>query len=146
MKVLHDKDLERGYGKTLLPKALAKKYPNADKKLKWQYLFPSPRRSEDPRSGLVHGHHLSDSTIQRAVREAVDQADIQKHATCHTLRHSFATHLLENSYEIRTVQELLGHKYVSTTMIYTHVIKNKGSVVRSPIDMQDKNLLHNQPR
>jgi integron integrase len=132
---LHKKDKAAGYAETLLPKALSKKYPNAASKLKWQYLFPSPKRAEDPRSGLVHRHHISDSTIQRKVKKAVNEAGIQKHATCHTLRHSFATHLLEDGYDIRTVQELLGHKNVNTTMIYTHVIKNKGSVVKSPIDM-----------
>lgn len=133
--VLHKKDAEAGYAETLLPKALAKKYPDAAKQLKWQYLFPSPKRAKDPRSGLVHRHHISDTSIQRKVKRAVTQSDINKHATCHTLRHSFATHLLENGYDIRTVQELLGHKNVNTTMIYTHVIKNKGSVVQSPIDV-----------
>lgn len=135
VKVLHQKDSEKGYAETLLPKALSRKYPNAAKKLKWQYLFPSPRRSKDPRSGLVHRHHISDSTIQRKVKAAVKESGIKKHATCHTLRHSFATHLLENGYDIRTVQELLGHKQVNTTMIYTHVIKNKGSIIQSPVDM-----------
>jgi len=134
VKVLHRKDIRCGYGKTLLPKALNKKYPDAAKKLKWQYLFPSHNRSRDPRSGLIHRYHLSDSTIQRAVKQAVNESGIQKHASCHTFRHSFATHLLEGGYDIRTVQELLGHKHVNTTMIYTHVIKNKGSVVKSPID------------
>lgn len=136
VKVLHEKDLARGYGQTLLPKALARKYPNADKKLKWQYLFPSPRRSKDPRSGLVHRYHLSDSTLQRKVKRAVEESGVEKHASCHTFRHSFATHLLENGYDIRTVQELLGHKHLNTTMIYTHVIKNKGSVVKSPMDIE----------
>lgn len=134
VKVIHDKDTAAGYAETLLPKSLAKKYPGAAKQLKWQYLFPSPKRAKDPRSGLIHRHHISDTTIQRRVKRAVNKSGIKKHATCHTFRHSFATHLLENGYDIRTVQELLGHKNVNTTMIYTHVIKNKGSIIKSPID------------
>lgn len=144
VKALHKRDTEAGYAETLLPKALSKKYPNAAKQLKWQYLFPSPSRSKDPRSGLVHRHHISSTTIQRKVKKAVQETGIKKHATCHTLRHSFATHLLENGYDIRTVQELLGHKNVKTTMIYTHVIKNKGSVVQSPIDV-DNSISDNVP-
>jgi len=134
VKALHRRDTKGGYGETLLPKALSKKYPNAAAKFKWAYLFPSPILGTDPRSGLVHRHHVSDTTVQRKVSQAVKKSNVQKHATCHTLRHSFATHLLENGYDIRTVQELLGHKNVKTTMIYTHVIKNKGSVIKSPLD------------
>lgn len=134
VKILHKNDLDKGFGNTLLPKALSKKYPNAQNSFKWQYVFPSPKRSKDPRSGFIHRYHLSDSTIQRKVKRAVEKSGVQKHASCHTLRHSFATHLLEDGYDIRTVQELLGHKNVKTTMIYTHVIKNKGSLIKSPAD------------
>lgn len=135
VKTLHQKDVVRGFPETLLPKALAKKYPGAAKQLKWKYFFPSPKRSKDPRSGLVHRHHISDTSVQRKVKQAVTQSGIAKHASCHTLRHSFATHLLENGYDIRTVQELLGHKNLNTTMIYTHVIKNKGTIIKSPADL-----------
>lgn len=131
---LHNYDLARGFGEVLLPNALARKYPNAGTELGWQYLFPSKTRRRDPRSGKVQRYHLSDSTIQKTVRRAVRRAGIRKRATCHTFRHSFATHLLENGYDIRTVQELLGHKNVSTTMIYTHVIGQGGRGVQSPID------------
>lgn len=134
VKALYEKDRADGFPKTLLPKALSEKYPDAAAQLKWQYLFPSPRRGKDPRSGLIHRHHISNSNIQRNVKQALKISGIAKHASCHTLRHSFATHLLEDGYDIRTVQELLGHKNVKTTMIYTHVIKNKGSVIKSPVD------------
>jgi len=103
----------------ILPKALAKKYPSANKELGWQYVFPSKTRRKDPRSAKYQGYHISESLIQKAVRRAVKKASIQKHATCHTFRHSFATHLLQSGYDIRTVQELLGHKNLKTTMIYT---------------------------
>lgn len=132
--LIHQKDLKKGYGKALLPKALSKKYPGEVTKLKWQYLFPSQKLGRDPRSGLIHRHHVSNTSIQRKVREAVDKSGIQKHATCHTFRHSFATHLLEDGYDIRTIQELLGHKNVKTTMIYTHVLQKGGKGVKSPID------------
>ncbi len=134
VKNLYIQDLKKGWERTLLPNALNVKYKNADRKFGWQYLFPSSKRRRDPRSGLRHRHHISASTVQKAVKAAAAKTDIKKHATCHTFRHSFATHLLENSYDIRTVQELLGHKNVSTTQIYTHVLNKGGYGVRSPID------------
>jgi integrase len=122
---LHRNDLAAGFGSVHLPGALARKYPGAATNWGWQYVFPSGRRSTDPRSGAVRRHHLSESGLQKAVKEAVVRAGITKPASCHTFRHSFATHLLEDGYDIRTVQELLGHMDVRTTMIYTHVLNHR---------------------
>lgn len=130
----HQQDLEQGYGSVYLPFALERKYPNAEREWSWQYVFPAERLSQDPRTGITRRHHLHESGLQRAIKQAVQKTGIPKRVSCHTFRHSFATHLLQNGYDIRTVQELLGHKDVKTTMIYTHVLNKGGRGVRSPLD------------
>ena len=134
VRALHEQDVAEGFGEVYLPNALEKKYPTAAREWGWQYVFPSGNRAVDPRSGVVRRHHVQDQAVQRAVKQAVRDAGLVKPATPHTLRHSFATHLLQSGYDIRTVQELLGHSDVSTTMIYTHVLNRGGRGVLSPLD------------
>ena len=134
VKIQHAEDLQGGFGEVYLPNALARKYPNAAKELRWQYVFGSSKLSADPRSGKVMRHHIHENNLQKSVKKSADLGGLSKKVNCHTLRHSFATHLLESGSDIRTVQELLGHSDVSTTMIYTHVLNRPGLVVSSPLD------------
>ncbi len=133
-KYLHQQDLAQGYGAVYLPYALENKYPNANREWGWQFVLAANNRSKDPLSGVVRRHHIYPDSLQRAVKKSIRQAGITKRASCHTFRHSLATHLWEDGYDIRTVQELLGHNEVRTTMVYTHVLNRGGRGVRSPLD------------
>jgi integron integrase len=137
VKRLHERDLEEGYGAVEVPFAIERKYPKAPRDWGWQYVFPSIKRSTDPRTGVIRRHHVFDSVLPRALSAAARAAGVVKPVGSHTLRHSFATHLLQSGYDIRTVQELLGHSDVSTTMVYTHVLNKGGQGVRSPLDFGD---------
>jgi integron integrase len=134
VRLLHQADLKAGFGRVEIPFALERKYPRAATEWGWQYIFPANKRSRDPRSGLERRHHILADQVQRVVKVAIHLAQINRNGSCHTLRHSFATHLLEDGYDIRTVQELLGHKDVRTTMVYTHVLNRGGRGGRSPLD------------
>lgn len=134
VKALHQQDLLDGYGEVYLPDALERKYPNYSKSLGWQYVFPSPHISKDPRTEKMRRHHIHESILQKAVKAAISKTGFKQPAGCHTFRHSFATELLNRNYDIRTVQELLGHKDIRTTMIYTHVLNKGGMGVKSPLD------------
>jgi integron integrase len=134
VKALHEQDIADGCGNVELPDAIARKYPRAPYEWGWKFVFPSYKRSVDPRTGAIRRHHVYENYLIRGVKDAARAAGITKHVSCHTLRHSFATHLLEGGYDIRTVQELLGHNDVSTTMVYTHVLSKGGRGVRSPLE------------
>jgi len=135
VKTLHQRDLARGYGRVYLPEALERKYPYANQEWGWQYVFPAHNLSVDPRSGQVRRHHLNESGLRKAIKQAARQVGLTKPVGPHTLRHCFASHLLQDGYDIRTIQELMGHKSVETTMIYTHVLNRGGRGVRSPLDV-----------
>lgn len=137
VKVIHTEDLAKGHGAVYLPHALARKYPGADKKWQWQYVFPARTLSEDPRSGVIRRHHVDPSVLNKSIKMAVHAAGLNKRISAHTLRHSFATHLLQRGTDIRTIQALLGHNDVSTTMIYTHILNQGGHGVFSPLDDLD---------